>query len=77
MMKNLWLLQDGETLDLGDKNLEFIITPWVHWPDTMVTYINEDKIVFSCDFFGSHRATSQLYAGKDIYTCLLRDIMQR
>ncbi len=61
------VVTDGETLDLGGKNLEFIITPWVHWPDTMVTYINEDKILFSCDFFGSHRATSQLFAGKDIY----------
>ena len=58
---------DGESLDLGDKTLEFIITPWVHWPDTMVTYLHEDKILFTCDFFGSHMATSQLFASEDIY----------
>lgn len=59
---------DGESLDLGDKKLEFIITPWVHWPDTMVTYLHEDKILFTCDFFGSHMATSQLFANEDIYS---------
>jgi len=58
---------DGETLDLGGKTLEFIITPWVHWPDTMVTYLQEDQILFSCDFFGSHLATSELFADEDIY----------
>jgi flavorubredoxin len=61
------IVEDGDTLDLGDKKLEFIITPWVHWPDTMVTYLQEEGIVFSCDFFGSHLATSRLYAEKDIY----------
>ena len=52
---------DGETLSLGDKNLEFIHTPWVHWPETMVTYLQEDKILFTCDFLGSHLATTDLY----------------
>jgi flavorubredoxin len=61
------VINDGDTIDLGNKNLKFLITPWVHWPDTMVTYLEEDKILFSCDFFGSHRATTQLFAGKDIY----------
>ena len=52
---------DGEKLSLGDKTLTFIHTPWVHWPETMVTYLEEDKILFSCDFFGSHIATSDLF----------------
>ncbi len=52
------LVKDRETLSLGDRTLEFIITPWVHWPETMVTYLKEDKILFSCDLFGSHLATS-------------------
>ncbi len=52
---------DGETLSLGDKTLEFIHTPWVHWPETMCTYLREEKILFTCDFFGSHLATSDLY----------------
>ncbi|MGB7063101.1 MAG: FprA family A-type flavoprotein [Candidatus Zixiibacteriota bacterium] len=52
---------DGETLSLGDKTLKFVYSPWVHWPETMVTYLREDKILFSCDFFGSHLATSDLF----------------
>jgi len=54
-------VEDGETLSLGDKTLEFIHAPWVHWPETMLTYLREDKILFTCDLFGSHFATSDLY----------------
>ncbi|MGM0403570.1 MAG: FprA family A-type flavoprotein [Thermodesulfobacteriota bacterium] len=54
-------VEDGETLSLGDKTLEFIYAPWVHWPETMVTYLPEDRILFSCDFFGSHIATSDMF----------------
>jgi flavorubredoxin len=59
--KSFMIVEDGETLSLGDKTLKFIYTPWVHWPETMVTYLEENKILFSCDFFGSHIATSDLY----------------
>jgi flavorubredoxin len=52
---------DGETISLGDKTLKFIHTPWVHWPETMVTYLEEDHILFSCDFYGSHIATTDLF----------------
>lgn len=52
---------DGEILSLGDKTLRFIHTPWVHWPETMVTYLEEDQILFSCDFFGAHIAASDLF----------------
>jgi flavorubredoxin len=54
-------VKDGDTLSLGDKTLKFIHTPWVHWPETMVTYLEEDRILFSCDLFGSHIATTDLY----------------
>ncbi|MHC5179677.1 MAG: FprA family A-type flavoprotein [Planctomycetota bacterium] len=54
-------VQEGQTLSLGDKTLEFIYTPWVHWPETMSTWLAEDKILFSCDFFGSHLATGDLF----------------
>ncbi|HDI06991.1 MAG TPA: FprA family A-type flavoprotein [Candidatus Bathyarchaeota archaeon] len=54
-------VEDGETLSLGDKTLEFIHAPWVHWPETMLTYLREEKILFPCDLFGSHLATSDLY----------------
>jgi flavorubredoxin len=56
-------VQDGETLSLGGRTLEFIHTPWVHWPETMCTFLRESQILFSCDFFGSHLATSELYSG--------------
>ncbi|MFQ6070913.1 MAG: FprA family A-type flavoprotein [Candidatus Aminicenantales bacterium] len=55
------VIKEGETLSLGDKTLEFISTPWVHWPETMVTYLKEHRILFSCDFFGSHLASSNLF----------------
>lgn len=54
-------VEDGETLSLGDKTLEFTHAPWVHWPETMLTYVREDRILSTCDFFGSHLATSNLY----------------
>ncbi|MBS4015422.1 MAG: FprA family A-type flavoprotein [Candidatus Latescibacteria bacterium] len=55
------VIKDKESLSLGDKTLEFIMTPWVHWPETMLTYLKEDKILFTCDFLGSHLATSDLF----------------
>ena len=58
-------VKDGETISLGDKTLRFIHVPWVHWPETMVTYLEEDKILFSCDFFGSHIATTDLYVTEE------------
>jgi flavorubredoxin len=54
-------VEDGQNLSLGDKTLQFIYTPWVHWPETMSTYLIEDRILFSCDFFGAHLATSSLF----------------
>jgi flavorubredoxin len=56
---------DGETIDLGGLTLEFIHTPWVHWPETMCTYLREDRVLFSCDFFGSHLAASDLFAADE------------
>jgi flavorubredoxin len=60
--ENIQAVQDGETLSLGDKTLRFFHIPWVHWPDTMAAYLEEDKILFSTDFLGSHLATSDLFA---------------
>jgi flavorubredoxin len=54
-------IADGQTLSLGNKTLQFFDIPWVHWPETMCTYLPEDRILFPCDFFGSHLATSSLY----------------
>jgi flavorubredoxin len=55
------VVEDGETVDLGGRTLEFVDTPWVHWPETMSTYLQEENILFPCDFFGSHLATSDLF----------------
>jgi flavorubredoxin len=54
-------VDDGNTISLGDKTLKFLHTPWVHWPETMVTYLVEERILFSCDFFGSHLSTTDMY----------------
>ena len=63
--KRIRIVEDRENISLGNKTLEFIFAPWVHWPETMFTYLKEDQILFSCDLFGSHMATSQLYASKN------------
>ncbi|RLC56068.1 MAG: FprA family A-type flavoprotein [Candidatus Cloacimonadota bacterium] len=55
------VIKDEETLLLGDKTLQFFLTPWVHWPETMVTYLQEERILFSCDFLGSHYVSSELF----------------
>ena len=57
-------MDDGQTLSLGNRTFTFIHTPWVHWPETMCAYLQEEKILFSCDFFGSHLATSDMFAGE-------------
>jgi len=59
-------VKDGETLQLGGKTLEFVYLPWVHWPETMGTYLREEKVLFSCDFFGSHLATSALFSEEHV-----------
>ncbi len=48
------IVKENETLELGDKTLRFMILPNLHWPDTMYTYIEEDKTLVTCDSFGSH-----------------------
>jgi flavorubredoxin len=60
-------IKDGETLSLGNKTLQFLLTPWVHWPDTMLTYVVEDRLLFTCDFLGSHLASSDLYADDEAH----------
>jgi len=60
---------DGETLSLGDRTLEFIHAAWVHWPETMLTYLREEKMLFTCDLFGSHLATDELFAAGNPRIC--------
>ncbi|MEW6215186.1 MAG: FprA family A-type flavoprotein [Nitrospirota bacterium] len=58
-------INDRATVSLGNKTLEFILAPWVHWPETMFTYLREDKILFTCDFLGSHLAVSDLFVSDE------------
>jgi flavorubredoxin len=58
-------VDDGELISLGGLTLKFIHTPWVHWPETICTYVPEKRILFSCDFFGSHYATSKIFTEGD------------
>ena len=65
------IVKHGDKLDLGGKTLEFIPSPFLHWPDSMFTYLPEDKVLFSCDMFGCHycepRTFDSLVADKEAY----------
>jgi len=54
--ENVRVVQDGETLSLGRRTLQFFSTPFVHWPETMMTYETSHRILFSCDAFGGYGA---------------------
>lgn len=54
-------VKDGDTLSLGNKTLRFINAPFLHWPDTIYTYLEEDKMLFTCDSFGSHYCSEGIF----------------
>ena len=58
---NHQVVKQGDELDLGGKTLRFFSTPFLHWPDTMMTYLPEDKVLFSCDAFGSHYCKDEMF----------------
>lgn len=55
------IVKDGHTLDLGDKTLQFIAAANLHWPDSIMTYLQEDKLLFTCDIFGEHYCNEQVF----------------
>ena len=61
-MKDIQAVADGESLDLGNMKLTFLETRMLHWPDSMVTYLDADKILFSQDGFGMHLAGGGRFA---------------
>ncbi|MCK9254462.1 MAG: FprA family A-type flavoprotein [Bacteroidales bacterium] len=67
-------VEDGEEISLGNKTLKFIHFPWVHWPETMLAYLKEDKLMFTCDFLGSHLATTDLFVTDE---CLVYEAAKR
>lgn len=56
------IVKTGDVINIGKRNLTFMTTPMLHWPDSMMTYIPEEKILFSNDGFGQHYSSSGLYA---------------
>lgn len=74
-------ITDNEILNIGSRNIQFITAPFLHWPDTMFSYIKEDKILLTCDAFGSHFANTDsecvdsedyLKSAKLYYDCIVR-----
>jgi NADH oxidase (H2O-forming) len=59
------VVKDGDTLDLGNKTLRFFSSPNLHWPDSMLTLLVEDKILFTCDVFGAHYCTPEMFSTFD------------
>jgi NADH oxidase (H2O-forming) len=62
------IVKDGDTLDLGNKTLRFISAPNLHWPDSIYTLLVEDKILFTCDSFGAHYCSRDMFSEfNDVY----------
>ena len=57
-------VKEGDSISLGDKTLQFLIQPNLHWPDTMYTYIPEDKTLFTCDSFGAHYCCEGIFRSR-------------
>jgi len=56
------VVKDGESVDLGGRTLTFINAPFLHWPDTMFTWVKEDGALFPCDAFGAHFSSTSIFA---------------
>ena len=61
-VERITVVDESSKIELGGKTLKFVDAPWLHWPETIFTYLEEDKILFPCDFFGSHLAVGEFYA---------------
>jgi flavorubredoxin len=60
--ERIMVVDENSKIELGGKTLRFVDAPWLHWPETIFTYLEEDEILFPCDFFGSHLAVGEFYA---------------
>ncbi len=58
---NFKIVNTGDSVNIGRRNLSFVLTPMVHWPDSMVTYIPEEKLLLSNDAFGQHIASGERF----------------
>jgi len=78
---NAQVVSDGDEIDLGGRTLRFFMAPYLHWPDTMFTYLVEDAVLFPCDAFGAHYCASKLFDDEILdfsadfyfyYDCIMR-----
>ena len=60
------IVKDGDTLDLGGRTLRFVTTPMVHWPETMMTYLEEERVLFSGDAFGCFGALNGRFTDREM-----------
>lgn len=67
-------VKTGDTLNIGKRNLLFIETPMIHWPDSMMTYIKEDKILISQDGFGQHYASASRFDDEFIESASVQEL---
>ena len=58
---DLTIIEDNTVVDLGSCELRFISAPYLHWPDTIWTYLEKEKILFTCDAFGSHFCDERMF----------------
>lgn len=58
---NSLVVKEGDKIDLGGKTLSFISAPFLHWPDSIYTYLEEEKVLFTCDSFGCHYADDKVF----------------
>ncbi|MCK8816783.1 FprA family A-type flavoprotein [Natroniella sulfidigena] len=70
---NFSVVKSNQSLDLGQRSLQFVLTPMVHWPDNMVAYLPEDKILFSNDAFGQHIASSERFDDQLAYDVIMEE----
>lgn len=61
---NIIIAKDGDEIDLGGKTLKFISASFLHWPDSIFTYVKEDRVLFSCDFLGAHYCEPRVFDSK-------------
>jgi len=67
------IVADGDEISLGKRTLSFINTPMVHWPESMFTYVKEDKILFSMDAFGQHHASAFRFDDEEPLDVILQE----
>ena len=70
---NYHIVKTGDSLNIGKRTLEFMTTPMLHWPDSMMTYVKEDKLLLSNDGFGQHYASDALFVKDAPFDCIMQE----